>query len=280
MKSLLLILFFGSFASISFSMLEIFGEYLLRGLHSKSRSFQKKLEREFIKITSRIMVIIITGVIAVTTTFFFLTDMKFSIFILPPILTIGLLLTFKVYVYKRNRKVLHQLPSFLDLTETYSKAGITFSQSLHEITEKVKSPMREEIKIITGNLNIGLSLEESLKSLYERIPAEETLITYLAIINCINNGANIGEMIGKIKHSLMEKQRLEQKMRAQTSQGKLQGIVLTLIPLILLFSLNAVMPGYLHALTSIPVGRFIVVIISVMLILGWAMIYKIIKPEV
>ncbi len=87
-------------------------------------------------------------------------------------------------------------------------------------------------------------------------------------------------MIGKIKHSLMEKQRLEKKMRAQTSQGKLQGIVLTLIPLILLFSLNAVMPGYLHALTSIPVGRFIVVIISVMLILGWAMIYKIIKPEV
>ncbi|NIS77331.1 MAG: hypothetical protein GTO00_06885 [Deltaproteobacteria bacterium] len=88
------------------------------------------------------------------------------------------------------------------------------------------------------------------------------------------------EMVAKVKDSLLLKQKAEKKMQAQTAQGKLQGVVLTLMPLALVFALEAVLPGYFNALLSNQAGRLILAAVFVLLLAGWLLILRIVKPEV
>jgi tight adherence protein B len=280
LKLTLLIVYFASFGAAAYVLFDTWGDALLERMKSRSRNVHKKLEREFISVSKK-RIIVTCAIVTFLTAAIFLAMKNGAIVIVFPIMCLGAFqASFHVYSHRRRKNIVSQISFFLDLLESHIKAGVSFPQALKEITGKVKNPLKEEIEIITGNISIGMPLEDALRSLYERTPSEETLITCLSISTCLGNGANMSEMVAKVQHSLVEKQRAEKKMRAQTSQGKLQGIILTSVPLFLVLALNTIMPGYFHNLISAPAGKLILAMVGVLLSIGWMMIIRIIKPEV
>ncbi len=280
MRAFLIILYSLSLAAAIYLLLEKWGGAVLERAKRESRTVQVKLEREFIRV-SRKNVFGFCAALLAFIGFVLLTTRYVAIIAASPLIAAGAFqLIFCIYSRRRKKRILHQVPFFLDLVESHTKAGVSFQQALQEITGKVKSPLKEEIEIIRGNINIGLPLPDALRSLYERAPAEETLITYLSISNCLKNGANMREMVAKVKDSLLLKQKAEKKMKAQTAQGKLQGVVLTIMPLALVFALDAVQPGYFNFLLSNQAGRLILAAVFVLLLAGWLLILRIVKPEV
>jgi len=148
------------------------------------------------------------------------------------------------------------------------------------VKERIKGPLGDELKVITGNMEIGLSPGEAILSLYERIPCEETMILTLSFSTILERGGDIVGMTKEVRNAITLKRKGEEKMRTLTAQGRLQGIALSLIPPLLFIAMNFVMPGYLAAITGTFTGKVILMIAFSLLFCGWGMIFFITRRKV
>jgi tight adherence protein B len=158
--------------------------------------------------------------------------------------------------------------------------GHSFPQAIGSVIERVRPPLRDELKIVRGNLTLGLSSEDALLKFHKRLPCEETMILYLAISSSLKRGGNIFEILPIVKESIESKLQAEARVRALTSQGRMQGLTLSIVPPLLFAAFNVVVPGYLHSLYSTTPGKWILVISSLLMALAWISIYIITRPEV
>ena len=87
-------------------------------------------------------------------------------------------------------------------------------------------------------------------------------------------------MFEKIAHTIRERIRIQGRVITLTAQGRLQGIVVGLMPLILAAVLFAIDPQMMAAFLHSPPGVFLLVIILILETLGALMIRKIVAIDI
>lgn len=279
MNYFLVVIFLVSFFSSSYLILESWSNRIYQNIEKQSKYLEKKLEKEFIKFSYKgIIFIFLLFILSSLSIFIFSHNSTYSFAYLSliPLILFSIL---KLHSRIRRKKVIEQLPTLLDIIEGYLKAGFSFHHALNKSCKKLKSPIREELKVVEGNIQIGIPADEALRSIYERIGGDEALIIFITISNSIKHGSNVSEMISNVKFALLEKRKMEKKLRAQTSQGKLQGVVLSIVPILLVGCLNIAMPGYFTSLVSSSVGIVIIFTSITLLTLGWILIFLITRPR-
>ena len=93
-------------------------------------------------------------------------------------------------------------------------------------------------------------------------------------------GGNLAETVESLADTLRRKSTMEGKIRSLTAQGKLQGIVMTGLPILLGVLLNFLEPEAMAKLWSTGVGWMVLTVIVVMELMGYAMIKKITSIDV
>ncbi len=277
----LLLVFFAGVLQLSIVLSGIFLERAGKLISSQTRKLEKGLEKNFI--ASSWFSKLIPGATLLFPLLITLVIPGGSLMGKLPFLAVIPVIPyclFRLYVIRRRRKILSQLPLFLDLLETLLKTGASFIQALNRIEEKCPQPLRDELRLINASIKMGSTVEEALEIFRERVPSEEAMILSLALGTTIKNGANVTEMVGKVKNTLVMKERMERKIKSQTSQGKLQGMVISILPPLLVIAINTIMPGYMNALTGTKEGKIILSICGALMASGWMMIWKITRPEV
>lgn len=80
--------------------------------------------------------------------------------------------------------------------------------------------------------------------------------------------------------TLRTKQETEGKIKALTSQGRLQGVVMTLLPIFLGYILYKMEPESMSKLITEPLGWGVLALIIIMECLGYFFIRKIVNIDV
>ena len=80
--------------------------------------------------------------------------------------------------------------------------------------------------------------------------------------------------------TLRRKSMMEGKIESLTAQGKLQGIVMTGLPVLLGVLLNLIEPEAMSKLWTTNIGYMVLMVIVIMEILGYFMINKITSIDV
>jgi len=93
-------------------------------------------------------------------------------------------------------------------------------------------------------------------------------------------GGNMAEMFDTIAATIRERFRLEGKIKALTSQGKLQGWVVAAMPLALGLVLNWMRPDLMQPMFEHWFGYVLVGLIALMEFLGVLIIRKIVNIDV
>jgi tight adherence protein B len=93
-------------------------------------------------------------------------------------------------------------------------------------------------------------------------------------------GGNLAEALESVARTLREKLTMEGKIKALTSQGRMQGIVMTCLPLFLMLVLRFMEPKAMAPLFTEPVGWATLAVIGVMELLGYFSISKITNIDV
>jgi tight adherence protein B len=135
--------------------------------------------------------------------------------------------------FKRNarlEKLLSQLPDAFDLMSRVIRAGQTISQGLQAVGDEFSPPIAGEFAFCYEQQNLGLSPEVSLRELARRTGLLELKIFVLAMLVQQQTGGNLAELLDKLSTIIRERYKLRGKVRALTTEGRAQAMVLLSLP--------------------------------------------------
>lgn len=181
---------------------------------------------------------------------------------------------------RRREKFNAQLPEALATMSNALRAGFSIAQAFDSVVEQGEKPMCEEFAIVQQQLKIGMSFEDSLKSLSDRVGSDDLLLVTTAILISRKTGGNVTEIFDKISETIRSRMRIERKVKSLTAQGRLQGVIVSAMPVFLGLVMTILKPKMMIPFLTSAVGLLSVFGMTVLILLGWLMIRKIIKIDV
>ncbi len=181
---------------------------------------------------------------------------------------------------RRREKFNLQLPEALATMSNALRAGFSISQAFDSVVEQGDPPVSEEFAILQQQLKIGMSFEDALESLGQRVGSDDLMLVTTAILISRKTGGNVTEIFDKISETIRGRMRIERKVKSLTAQGRLQGIVVSTMPIFLGVIITLIKPGLMIPFLTSAVGLLAVLTASVLIFFGWMMIRKIIKIDI
>lgn len=168
-----------------------------------------------------------------------------------------------------------QLVDALDNMSNSLKAGYSLPQAFELIEREMAAPISQEIRILNKETRLGLPQEQALRNMYTRMPSEDLDLVITAIVISRELGGNLTDVFENIAKVIRERFRIEGKIKALTSQGKLQGIVVSIMPIFLGFAINSVNPELMKPMYTTLIGWGLMILIAVLLYVGYWFIKRI-----
>lgn len=117
----------------------------------------------------------------------------------------------------------------------------SLEQGLQRVGEVAQSPISHVLKRIVHNYQHGQTLQDALSQMQKRLKLEPFALITASLKVSMKEGGQTHEALDRISRSLLDHQRLERKMSAETASGRRVVQILALFPLIftaLLFVLD------------------------------------------
>jgi tight adherence protein B len=186
----------------------------------------------------------------------------------------------KYYRARRIRKFNTQLVDALQAMANAFKAGLTFPQAIEHISKESAPPLQQEFSLFVKEIKLGVPLEEALINMGKRVGSEDLELVVVSTNIARQLGGNMAEMFETISGTIRERFRLEGKIDAVTSQGRLQGWVVASMPLFLGIVLNYLRPDLMEPMLDHWFGYILIAAIAIMETLGILLIRKIVAIDV
>jgi tight adherence protein B len=181
---------------------------------------------------------------------------------------------------KRIEALEKQLPDALLMMSGALRAGASFPSALEAVVHETTAPISQEFDLLMREIRLGIDLDIAMRNIEKRIPIPDLLMMTAAVTIAREVGGNLAESLESVARTLREKLQMEGKIRALTSQGRMQGIVMTCLPLFLMLVLRFMEPKAMAPLFNEPVGWATLAVIGVMEFLGYLSITKITNIDV
>lgn len=198
----------------------------------------------------------------------------------------GLLLFFVPWMWLLNKrsarlkKFGNQLPDALELVARALRAGHSLGAGMHVVAEEMPSPISDEFGRVYEEQNLGISAEDSLRNLADRVPNLDLRFFVTAVCIQRQTGGDLAEILDKIGYVIRERFRILGQVQALTGEGRLSGVVLIGLPFALFFFMLNSQPEYISKLWTTELGQQMSLFAIVMQILGALCIRKIVNIKV
>ncbi len=161
-----------------------------------------------------------------------------------------------LYVWRRRRqrqdRLLGQLPDAFDLMARVLRAGQTLSQALQAVADELDPPLGAEFAHCYEQQNLGLSGETALRDLARRTGLLEMKVLAFVLVVQQQAGGNLAEVLDRLARVIRERIAMRGKIRALTSEGRLQAALLLVLPPALLAILSLMSAEFARAYSRHP----------------------------
>jgi len=178
---------------------------------------------------------------------------------------------------QRLAKIERQLPEALDLITRALRAGHAFSSALKMTGEEMAEPVAGEFATVHDEVNFGVSLEQALTHLSERVPLTDLRYFVVAVLIQRESGGNLTEILSNLSRLIRERLKLMGKVKVLSSEGRMSAWILGLMPFFLAGAMNLVNPGFMGPLWKDPIGIAIVKYMLTLMVIGVIIMRRIIK---
>lgn len=186
-------------------------------------------------------------------------------------------------ISRRARRLKHlerQLPDALDLLTRAIRSGHAFSSALKMIGEEMVDPIAGEFAFVHDEINYGVTLEQALNNLGERVPITDLRYFIIAVIIQRESGGNLAEVLTNLSRLIRARLKLMDKVKVLSSEGRMSGWILSIMPFFMAGLLTVVNPEFMKPFFSDPIGITIIQYLAVMMFMGMMLIRKIIRIHV
>jgi tight adherence protein B len=202
----------------------------------------------------------------------------------PVVMLIGFMLGFGVpfalVAYRASRRSAafeDQLPDLLMSIASTLKAGHSFKQGIQAAVDEGIEPAGKELKRALAETRLGRPLEESLGQMAERLGSQNFsfIVTAVNIQNQV--GGSLAGLFDMVADTVRQRQQFARKIRSLTAMGRMSAYTLLGLPIFVAGALTLLNPAYMAPLYHTSTGQELIMVAVVMMLLGAAMLRKIIS---
>jgi tight adherence protein B len=161
-----------------------------------------------------------------------------------------------LWIWNTRRRRVYQitklLPDAFDIMRRAVQAGQTVPSALQMAATECRKPLSQELSLCCEQQNLGLPFDSTMRELAQRVPIPEVQIFAIAMIVQRQFGSNPVEILTNISDMIRKRTRLAKRVQALTGEGRLQAIVLTILPIGVFCWLLLFRPEYIQTLIDRP----------------------------
>ena len=200
-----------------------------------------------------------------------------------PISPIGVLIGaggpfFYIYTLRKSRmrKFESQFPDALEFAARAMRSGHAFSVSLEMLHKEFRAPLGEEFRRTFEEQNLGLPLEVALERLGTRVPLLDVQFFVSSVLMQKRTGGNLAGLLDNLAYLIRERFKLRGRIRAISAHGRISGLVLSMIPLVVAILMFFTNPEYVLFFVNDEDGKVLLAICVGLQLLGFVSIRKIV----
>lgn len=181
---------------------------------------------------------------------------------------------------KRFRRVEEQLPEALDFLSRAMLAGHSLPMAMEMLAEEAGPPLSIPLRKTVDEYNLGTSMDEALQKLAVRLPIVDVRFFVSAVLTQSRSGGNLSETLETLAETIRERTTLRGQVRSLTANGRMTGVVLSLLPIIVAGIMMVMNPAYMALLTGHPMGKTLIFAAGCGQILAYWVIRRIVNIKV
>jgi tight adherence protein B len=201
----------------------------------------------------------------------------------PVAVAVGFSLPLLLIAQRRRSRVKRfneQLPESVDIVVRSLRAGHPVSVALKMVSKELTDPAGSEFGILVDEMTYGLELRDGLANMSERMPLPDLYYVIVAINVQYGTGGNLAEVLDGLSRVIRDRFHMFRKIKAVSAEGRLSATILTVLPFFVVFMMMIVSPRYFGEVRDDPLLPVMIGIGMTMLMIGIAVMWKMVRIRV
>lgn len=265
---------FASIAAWWNATVERYAQWVVDGFESMLETISIEKVKRYIEIT--LVTAFLLGVLfAEGVLFRMLTGVLFVAF--------ACVLPWAVLSYLRWRRMAtidDQLVDALLLMSNGLKAGLSLQQALELVVREMSPPVADEFARVVKEIHLGRLTDDALRHMAERLPLADLRLAIDSVLTLRETGGNLSETFDVIAKTIVERKKVEGKIKSMTAQGMSQGVLICTMPIVMMLIFQLLDPEYMRPFFNTPLGLAMLAVVFALDAAGLYMMFKLVKVDV
>ena len=178
---------------------------------------------------------------------------------------------------RREKQFTNEFAPAIETIVRSVKSGLPVNEALKVVSTEIPEPVAGEFKNLVEGLKVGVTMEDGLKRMFERMPTPE--VNFFAIVMTIQTktGGNLSEALSNLSTVLRDRKRMQAKIRAMSSEAKAGAMIIGSLPPGVAGLIWVSTPNYIQPMFDSQMGNLMLLGCGVWMASGIAVMKKMVS---
>jgi tight adherence protein B len=179
----------------------------------------------------------------------------------------------------RREEFISQLPELARVLSNGTSAGLSMPGAVQLAARELSDPAGAEMRVVVQELRLGVSLDESLERLRDRLPSREVAVLMTTLIIQQRAGGDTVRALSELGTTLEARKDLKREIRTMLSGAVFTSYLVMIMGLGTIVLINAISPGILHEMTSSLIGLIALGVSATLYLIAWFAIKQVTRVD-
>jgi tight adherence protein B len=181
---------------------------------------------------------------------------------------------------RREKAFTREFANAIDVIVRSVKSGLPVNEALKVVASDIAEPVSTEFRVLNENLKVGVTMEDGLKRMFERMPTAE--VNFFGIVMTIQQktGGNLSEALQNLSNVLRDRKRMQGKIRAMSSEAKAGAMIIGSLPPGVVALISITSPQYIAPLFHLELGNLMLMGCGVWMTIGVLVMKKMVSFKI
>ncbi|MGR4862702.1 type II secretion system F family protein [Caulobacter sp. LARHSG274] len=177
----------------------------------------------------------------------------------------------------RTKKFTEAFSDAIDIIVRGIKSGLPVHDCLKVIGKECPEPLAGEFRVLTENVAMGMSMDQALERMYERMPTNELRFFTIVLSIQAKTGGNLAEALGNLSTVLRARKLMVEKIKALSAEAVASAFIIGSLPPGVVALISVTAPKYMAPLFTDPRGHVMLVVAGIWMSMGIFVMRKMIN---
>ncbi len=169
---------------------------------------------------------------------------------------------------KRTKKFTESFSDALDIIVRGIKSGLPVHDCLRIIGAETPEPLAGEFRRLTENIGMGVSIDQALEKMYERMPTSELRFFIIVLVIQQKTGGNLAEALNNLSNVLRSRKLMREKIKALSSEALASAWIIGCLPPAVVTLITITAPTYMTKMFTDPRGNIMLMGAAIWMCVG------------